>query len=67
MVKLTRLRTIRERVPLTQRELADLAGINRVTLVRIETGQEEPFPRTIRKLAKALKVNPADLMDPLPE
>jgi transcriptional regulator with XRE-family HTH domain len=67
MVTLTRLRTVRERVPLTQQELADLAGINRVTLVRIEAGQEEPFPRTIRKLAKALRVNPADLMDPLPE
>ena len=40
MVKLTRLRTVRERVPYTQQELADLAGINRVTLVRIEKGQE---------------------------
>jgi transcriptional regulator with XRE-family HTH domain len=67
MVKLTRLRTVRERVPLTQRELADLADINRVTLVRIETGQEEPFPRTIRKLAKALKVSPTDLMESLAE
>ena len=65
MVKLTRLRVIRERKALTQQELADLAGVSRVTVVRAESGKDEPFPRTVRKLAGALKVKPADLMDPL--
>ncbi len=65
MVKLTRLRAARERKALTQQELADLAGVNRATVVRAESGQDEPFPRTTRKLAKALGVKPADLMEPL--
>jgi transcriptional regulator with XRE-family HTH domain len=65
VVKLTRLKAIRERKALTQEELAAKAGINRVTLARIETGAE-PFPATIRKLAAALGVQPADLMEPLP-
>ena len=65
MVKLTRLRAIRERSALTQQELADLAGVGRATIVRVEAGDREPFPRTIRKLARALRVKPADLMEPL--
>ena len=64
MVKLTRLKGIRERKALTQAELAHRAGINRVTLARIETGAE-PYPATVRKLADAPAVEPADLMDPL--
>ena len=65
MVKLTRLRMVRERSALTQQELADLAGVSRVTVGRIESGEDEPFPRTTRKLARALRVKPADLMKPL--
>ena len=65
MVNLTHLRAIRERHALTQQELADRAGLNRVTVVRIEAGQHQPFPRTTRKLARALRVKPADLMEPL--
>ena len=34
----TSRRTLREGIPLTQGELADRAGIGRVTLTRIETG-----------------------------
>ena len=64
MAKLTRLKALRERKALTQEELAQKAGINRVTLARIETGAE-PYPKTVRKLAEALGVEPADLMDPL--
>ena len=63
VVKLTRLRAIRERKALTQDELADLAGVSRQTVVKIERGLE-PRPPTIRKLARALGVEPADLMEP---
>lgn len=63
VVKLTRLRATRERTALTQDELATLAGVSRQTVVKIEGGLE-PRPPTIRKLAKALGVQPADLMDP---
>jgi transcriptional regulator with XRE-family HTH domain len=64
MAKLTRLKAIRERKALSQEDLAKKAGINRVTLARIETGAE-PYPATVRKLAEALGVDPAELMEPL--
>jgi transcriptional regulator with XRE-family HTH domain len=63
VVKLTRLRTWRERKALTQDELAELAGVSRQTVVKLEGGLE-PRPPTIRKLAKALGVEPSELMDP---
>lgn len=64
VVRLTRLRRVRERRALTQRELAEKAGLSRVTLVRIERGAVEPHPSTVRKLAGALGVAPSVLMDP---
>jgi transcriptional regulator with XRE-family HTH domain len=65
MVKLPRLRSIRERQALNQRELAEKAGLTPASLSRIETGTQEPYMSTVRKLAKALGVEPADLMTPL--
>ena len=65
MVSLPRLREIRERRALSQRELSKLAGVSRVTIVRLEAGGEDPFPTTVRKLATALNVDPADLMEPI--
>lgn len=64
VVKLTRLRALRERKVLTQQELADKAGITRATLSRLEAGAENPYPSTIRKLAAALGVEPQALMEP---
>jgi transcriptional regulator with XRE-family HTH domain len=64
MVRLQRLRYLRERKALSQRELAERSGVNRVTIVRLETGAQEPHPRTTRRLAEALGVEPADLMGP---
>jgi transcriptional regulator with XRE-family HTH domain len=43
---------------LTQRELADKAGIGANTLNRIELNETEPHMSTIRKLALALGVEP---------
>jgi DNA-binding XRE family transcriptional regulator len=63
VVKLTRMRSVRERKALTQDELATLAGVSRQTVVKIEGGLE-PRPPTVRKLARALGVQPADLMEP---
>jgi transcriptional regulator with XRE-family HTH domain len=64
MVKLTRLKDVRQRKALTQQQLADRAGVNRVTIARIETGKDEPFPTTLRKVADALGVEPEDLVEP---
>lgn len=65
MVKLARLKLVRERKALTQQQLAEKAGVNRVTITRLEHGNDQPFPTTVRKLADALGVEPEDLMEPL--
>jgi transcriptional regulator with XRE-family HTH domain len=64
MVKLTRLKDVRQRKALTQQQLAERAGVNRVTIARIEGGKDEPFPTTVRKVADALGVEPEELLEP---
>jgi transcriptional regulator with XRE-family HTH domain len=56
-----KVRTSRERAFLSKRELADKAGLDRSTVWRIEDGITEVYPRTIRKIAEALSVDPASL------
>lgn len=60
-MRLTRLREVRERAPMTQEELARAAGVRRQTVISLEKGYSEPHPRTTRALAKALRVEPAAL------
>ena len=62
-MQLPRLRERRERATLTQRELAEKAGVSRATIASIENGGQA-LGSTIRKLAKALNCDPADLMPP---
>ncbi len=57
-----RLREIRTRRLLTQEELAEKAGVSPSTVVNIERDNREPHFRTIRKLAKALDVDPTELL-----
>ncbi len=58
-----KVREARERRFFSQRELADRAGVNRNTVWRIETsGHTDVHPRTIRRLAEALSVDPASLV-----
>ena len=64
VVYLARLRFWREQAALTQAELAAKAGITQTHLSRIERGEIQPRPATIRRLAEALGVRPADLMPP---
>ena len=56
------LKNARTRRLLTQEELADKAGVSAATVVNIERDNQEPHFRTIRKLAKALDVDPTDLL-----
>jgi transcriptional regulator with XRE-family HTH domain len=58
----TQLRAARERALLTQRELAARADVQPLTISRIETDKVEPRYSTIRKLAKALGVDPVELL-----
>jgi transcriptional regulator with XRE-family HTH domain len=57
-----RLRDLRKRGLLTQRELADKSGVGVTTIIRIERNQVEPQGRTIRRLAEALEVAPEELV-----
>jgi transcriptional regulator with XRE-family HTH domain len=58
----TELRAARERALLTQEELATRANLQPLTISRIETDKVEPRYSTIRKLAKALDVDPTELV-----
>jgi transcriptional regulator with XRE-family HTH domain len=49
---------------LTQRELANAASVAHRTIVAIESAEvTEPHPSTLRKLAAALEVEPAQLYE----
>ena len=49
-----KIRQLRESAGLTQEALAQAAGIGRVTLVRIEKGEQSPRYETLVALARAL-------------
>jgi transcriptional regulator with XRE-family HTH domain len=57
-----RLKELRIRRAMTQNELAEAAGIDKNTVNRIERNHTEPRPPTLRKLADALRVDPAELI-----
>jgi transcriptional regulator with XRE-family HTH domain len=57
-----RLRRLRRERALSQRELSSRMGIAFDTISRLETGKQRAQPRTIRKLADALGVEPKELM-----
>ncbi|MBI4298227.1 MAG: helix-turn-helix transcriptional regulator [Chloroflexi bacterium] len=50
-----RIRQLRESAGLTQEVLAHAAGIGRVTLVRLENGEQSPRYETLVSLARALE------------
>ena len=58
-----RLREIRESQFLTQRELAAKAGVGIATIVRVEKGLQSPTFKTIKLLAEALEISPAELVE----
>ena len=57
-----KVRKLRDAQALTQEELAEKAGITVAALSRIENNSAEPRPSTRRKLAEALKVDPAEFV-----
>lgn len=58
-----RIKVLREKRGLSQEELATRAGISRGYLARLETGRHEPTLTTLEKLAKALRVKVARLLE----
>jgi transcriptional regulator with XRE-family HTH domain len=61
-VDMARLRELRRWRVLTLEDLAEKAGVGRNTIWRLEHGVMGAQPRTIRKLAKALDVEPEELV-----
>jgi transcriptional regulator with XRE-family HTH domain len=55
------LKRVREDRLMTQQELSNAAGIGLSSVVRIENNRTEPRFSTIKKLAKALKIDPKEL------
>ena len=61
------LRELRRAKFLSQRDLAQRAGVSQKTIVDIETGKKRPHLSTLRKLAEALQVEPEALAEHLGE
>ncbi len=59
---MNRLRELRRRRVLTLRELEEESGVSYNTIWRLENGYRQARPSTIRKLARALGVDPAELV-----
>jgi transcriptional regulator with XRE-family HTH domain len=57
-----RLKQLRRERALSQRDLSRMTGVAFDTISRLETGKQEAQPKTIRKLAEALSVEPKELM-----
>lgn len=56
------LKRWRERAVLSQRELSQRSGVAASTIARIEMGKDA-HPRTVRRLAEALKCDPTELLE----
>jgi transcriptional regulator with XRE-family HTH domain len=61
-VNVERLKELRRERVLSLRELEERSGVSYNTIWRIEDGRQGAHPRTIRKLADALAVQPSELI-----
>ena len=60
-VSAERLKELRRERVLSLRELEERSGVSYNTIWRIEDGRQGAHPRTVRKLAEALGVEPKEL------
>jgi transcriptional regulator with XRE-family HTH domain len=61
-VNVERLKELRRERVLSLRELEERSGVSYNTIWRIGDGRQGAHPRTIRKLAEALGVEPSELI-----
>jgi transcriptional regulator with XRE-family HTH domain len=57
-----RLRSVREKVGVSQEKLAEMAGLHRTYVSSVERGKRNISLLNIQRLARALKVSMAELM-----
>ena len=57
-----RLKELRGKRVLSLRELEERSGVSYNTIWRIEDGRQGAHPRTVRRLAAALEVEPSELL-----
>jgi transcriptional regulator with XRE-family HTH domain len=57
-----RIAALRKSMGLTQDQLAERAGVNRVHLYRLETGRQSMTLRTLQIIAEALDVKISDIV-----
>ena len=62
-IPLPGLRAARQRLGLTQRQLASRAGMGQGTICKLENLHRGAYPQTLQKLAAALGVTPAELVE----
>jgi transcriptional regulator with XRE-family HTH domain len=61
-VNMDRLKALRHQRVLTLRELEQRSGVAYNTIWHLENGKRGAQPRTLRKLARALNVEPEELV-----
>jgi transcriptional regulator with XRE-family HTH domain len=61
-VNVERLKELRRERVLSLREFEERSGVSYNTIWRIEDGRQGAHPRTVRKLAQALGVDPKELI-----
>jgi transcriptional regulator with XRE-family HTH domain len=57
------LRDARERLGLTQEQVAERCGVHATEVSRIKAGKRDPRISTLLRLAKAVEVKPGRLLD----
>ena len=62
-IPLPGFRAARQRLGLTQRQLASRAGLGQGTICKLENLSRGAYPQSLQKLAGALGVTPADLVE----
>ena len=62
-VNVERLRELRRERVLSLRELEAKSGVSYNTIWRLEDGRQGAHPRTVRRLAEALGVDPSELIE----
>lgn len=60
----TKIKEIRQKKQLTQRQLGELCGIADSNIRKYESGKQNPKLETLQKIATALNVSTSDLLEP---